>query len=81
MAISCWLFALAVLILWRLNCMCSFEFPIWSLGQDLEFDCIGSYIISCILVNILTKNHCKVFNETFSIYLKYDFLSINKVFR
>ena len=35
-----WLSALAVLILCRLNCMCSF--PVWCPGQDVEFDCIGS---------------------------------------
>ena len=38
--LSSWLSTLAFLILCRLNCMCSF--PIWYLGQDVEFDCIGS---------------------------------------
>ena len=38
--LSSWLSAHAVLVLCRLNCMC--PFPIWCLGQDVEFDCIGS---------------------------------------
>ena len=34
------LFTCAVLFYCRLNCRC--PFPVWYLGQDVEFDCIGS---------------------------------------
>ena len=33
-------FSCAVFILGRLNCRC--PFPVWYLGQDVEFDCIGT---------------------------------------
>ena len=39
--LSSWLSALAILILCHLNCMCSF--PVWCLGQDVVFDCVGSW--------------------------------------
>ena len=39
--LSSWLSTLAVYILCRLNCRC--PFPIWCLGQDVEFDCIDSW--------------------------------------
>ena len=35
------LFTCAVFISCRLNCRC--PFPVWCLGQDVEFDCIGSW--------------------------------------
>ena len=46
-----WLSALAVLILYRLNCMCSF--PIWCLGQDVELNCIGSWALPFHLAYLL----------------------------
>ena len=33
-------FTCAVFILVRLNCKC--PFPVWCLGLDVEFDCVGS---------------------------------------
>ena len=39
--LSSWISAVAVLISCSLKGMCSF--PIWCLGQDVEFDCIGSW--------------------------------------
>ena len=41
-----WLSALAVFISCHLGCVCSF--PTGCLGQDVEFDCIGSYL--CIFI-------------------------------
>ena len=39
--LSAWLFTCAVFVLVpSLNCRC--PFPVWCLGQDVEFDCIGS---------------------------------------
>ena len=38
--LSLWLVTCAVLSWCRLNCRC--PFPVWCLGQDVEFDCIGS---------------------------------------
>ena len=34
----------------RLNCLCSF--PVWCLGQDLQFDCIGVLSLPLPLVYI-----------------------------
>ena len=51
--LSSWLSALAVLILCRLNCM--YSFPILSLRQDVEFDCIGSWPLSFHLLWRINK--------------------------
>ena len=40
--LSPWLFTCAVFILCRLHCTSNAVFPIWCLGQDVEFDCICS---------------------------------------
>ena len=39
--LSPWLSTRAVVTLRRRDCMCSF--PVGCLGQDMEFDCIGSW--------------------------------------
>ena len=44
----------------RLNCMCSF--PVWSLGQDVEFDCIGSSLSFRLLIMSLHV-HTHFFQE------------------
>ena len=56
-----WLSTLAVFILCCLNCMC--PFPIWCLGQDVEFDCIGSWALPFHL--LILRFH--------SVSLKYDY--------
>ena len=38
LAFRLWCFTLC-----RLNCLCSL--PVWCLGQDVEFDCIGSWLL------------------------------------
>ena len=48
--LSPWLFACAVFILVRLNGRC--PFPVWRLGQDVEFDCIGSWSFSFYLLSM-----------------------------
>ena len=50
-------FTRAVLFYPRLNCKC--PFPVWCLGQDVEFDCIGSGSLPFYLLNIYAMLYLK----------------------
>ena len=54
--LSLWLFTCAVFILCHLNCRC--PFPVWCLGQDVEFDCICSWSLPFYLLNYFSNIVC-----------------------